>query len=383
MSAHNRNYRKSFSLLFILIFAGPASAFDAWEIEEIFSNYDGSIQYIKLSTASENQQNLAGHEIRALDGSGAPLQNFLFPSSLSGSTANRSVLIGTSAFSELTQLAVDYQLPDGFLPLDGGTVQLPEIDSLTYQRTQLPRNGSQALRADGTISAAMPANFAGLTAAVDAPVLSEFDGVTSVLNMPVVDVPGMGAVNVTMHLSSADPIQFTLGDSYIYAAGAIAGPHAAVFQSSGVLYVPGAIVGNEIYEVNMSLISETPITFGSLVALSVTPRVPVVQPPVEPPTEPPVQPPADPQADSIAAGQSIFAQVCATCHGASGGGTAQAPSLASAATQPFASLRQFIHDNMPFGNPGACVDSAASSCATDVTNYIRSAFVAGSVTVGY
>ncbi len=355
---------KGIVFVVLLFSALPAQAVDAWRISEIFSNTDGAVQYVKLTTTSNDQQGLSGRTLRALNAAGGVGQTFTFPSSLSSSqTANKSVLIGTVAFSGFTQLHVDYQLPAGFLFTEGGTVQLVGIDSVAYQRTQLPRNGVQALRFDGATVIANPVNFAGQTVTVDVAVTSLFDNGTAVLNLPVVDVPGTGIVNASLQLTRQDPFEFSLSDAYVYGGGVTAGPRAVRLLEGGVLNVPSVRVGGELYNLNMTLINSNTIVFGNLSVHSVTnePAVPAL-PPAPAPTP-------DPLVASIAAGQSRYGSLCAVCHGSKGEG-GSAPDLRAYTTASFVSLRARINGTMPRGNSGACVDNSTSSCATDVTNFI-------------
>ena len=50
-------------LIFLLLgYAGMAhAAFHLWKIDEIYSNADGSVQFIELKALSGGQQFLAGH----------------------------------------------------------------------------------------------------------------------------------------------------------------------------------------------------------------------------------------------------------------------------------------------------------------------------------
>src|SRR6185503_12801428 len=79
----------------------PASAmFHLWTIREVYSNADGSIQYVELTTSSDFQNVLAGHNLTATsDGS---VVTFTFGSSLgSTSTGGHRLLIATPGFAAL------------------------------------------------------------------------------------------------------------------------------------------------------------------------------------------------------------------------------------------------------------------------------------------
>lgn len=182
-----------------------------------------------------------------------------------------------------------------------------------------------------------------------------FDGATGVLTLPVVDVPGTGVVNAGLRLSKDNPIEFTLQSAQVYTTPVTLNNKSAQVRTGGVLYIPSVQVGSQLYELNMTLIKPDPITFGNLQVLGVTN----------------VTPPApDPLQLSITAGQSRYAQLCASCHGSNGEGALQGPSLTSSGLTSFSALRLKINTTMPLGNSSACVDSGSSTCATDTANFI-------------
>jgi mono/diheme cytochrome c family protein len=90
---------------------------------------------------------------------------------------------------------------------------------------------------------------------------------------------------------------------------------------------------------------------------------------VPPQPAPPAPPAQNPQAESIARGQSQFANLCVECHGSSGGGGI-GPNLVFSSFNTFISLRAQIDAAMPQTNPALCRDTASSTCATDVANYV-------------
>lgn len=192
-----------------------------------------------------------------------------------------------------------------------------------------------------------------------------FDGTTGVLTLPVVNAPGIGVLRATLSLSSSDPIQFSLLSADIFSTPPTLDAFSVQVQNSNTLYIPRVIVGSEYYELNMTLLSADPFVFGNLQVLSVAP-VPTPEP------EP------DPLEVSINNGQTLYAQQCAVCHGVSGNGTVQAPSLVNSNFVSFSALRNKIDTTMPQSNSNACVDSSTSTCATDISNYIINRLRTGS-----
>lgn len=120
-------------------------AFHTFEISEIFSNADGTIQYIELSQPSDEQENgegfFGGHSLTI--GS----KEFTFDGNLDDpvNTAGDHVLIATAGFAALAGLTPDYIMEDGFLPTSGGgTLTFVGVDSATWTN-QLPLDGHTAL----------------------------------------------------------------------------------------------------------------------------------------------------------------------------------------------------------------------------------------------
>ena len=141
--------------------------FATFVIDELYSNADGSVQYVVLREAQgTNGANLlAGHTLSATHTGVTKL--FTFPTDLpSATTANQRVLIGSNGFAALSPIAPDYQMPDRFLPTDGGAVNYAGVDQVTY--ATLPIDGSNALQRSGSAGANLATNFTGQTFAVPA-----------------------------------------------------------------------------------------------------------------------------------------------------------------------------------------------------------------------
>jgi hypothetical protein len=259
-------------LAWMMLVAAQTHAVEGWRITEIFSNADGSVQYIKLTTAQDNQQNLAGQRLSAFDASGRAGQTFTFPSGLSSSqTAYRSVLMGTEAFSALTQLHVDYRIPAGFLFTEGGSVRFANFDTLSYRADQLPVNGLQAMSAARTPVTPSPSNFIGQSKNVSVETTAIFNDANGVLKLPVVFAPGAGVANATLRLSNDNPIEFSLVDGYFYDGSIVPGTQAAHLED-GKLFLPDVRVGSERYAITMTLLNPDTFVFGNLEVNSVRPE---------------------------------------------------------------------------------------------------------------
>lgn len=136
--------------------------FHTYRVNEVFSNADGSIQFIELKEASNaNGQSLfSGHAITVSQPGNTP-HSFQFGHDLpSSQTAGTSVLLATQAFADLGLVTPDFIIPAGFLFTSGGaTVNFAGVSALTY--TSLPLDGSHSLSGNLSVTANTPTNFAG------------------------------------------------------------------------------------------------------------------------------------------------------------------------------------------------------------------------------
>ena len=363
------------SLAVSLLTAGtilPAyGAFDQWQINEVFSSADGSVQFVELNTTAANQIDLAGQTL--VSSSTSQQKTLTFGTSLSGDTANKRVLIATQAFTTLTGLTPDYVIDAGFLSTTGGAVSFANgTASVTYSASQLPLNGIQSINGTLVPGTASPTNFAGSSAAVTATVYANFDVSTSILNLPVVDVPTVGIANLSFDVN-LQTVQFALrNDFFLYDAGIVAGGNAAQFLPGNILAIPALPVGTELYAFKMSIVGDNPLTFGNLTEIAVTNSTPEPQPEPEPEPQP------SELQQSIERGRSDYELRCAVCHGEGGGGGSSAfgpaPNLRTSGFNSFDLLRSKIDSSMPIDAPASCRDSGASTCATDTTNYILNDF---------
>ena len=163
----------------------PAQAtFHLWYINEIYSNADGSVQYVEMKAAAAGQQFVRGHTIRST--SGSTTNSYTFPNDLPGDSAEgmdpggggygyggyggeviyKSFLIATQGFAALNVVTPDFVIPNGFLFPAGGTITFGEgADVVTHGA--LPTDNHSITR-DRTITTPTPLNFAGMTGTVPA-----------------------------------------------------------------------------------------------------------------------------------------------------------------------------------------------------------------------
>lgn len=154
-------------LLPLFLTVDPLSAdFHAWEIVEIHSNADGSVQFIELTCDENGEGELAGQ--RFVCSKGSLTNAFTFPSDISGSTLNKRLLLATAGFGSLPGgVTPNYVVPTNFLFLGHGRLNYANVDALTY--TNLPADGVRSLNRTGNsfVSATnSPRNLAGQSGSI-------------------------------------------------------------------------------------------------------------------------------------------------------------------------------------------------------------------------
>jgi serralysin len=179
------------TLIALTIFALPLPASQhLWDIQEVYTNADGSVQFIEFFTASSGQQFLNGFTLTEMSGA-TTLSSFTFPNDLplnsplaghpntASTTANQTFLVATSNFTSLYGIVPDYIIPAGFLTAGSGRVldfNVSPLESINLD--SLPTNGVQSLNGIpgdedpshfSINSTATPKNFRGETAVIPEP----------------------------------------------------------------------------------------------------------------------------------------------------------------------------------------------------------------------
>jgi hypothetical protein len=158
-----------------LVATNAVAMYHTFQIEQMFSNADGTIQFVVLQeTAGLNGENfLAGHTFTST--TGMATQTYTFNVDLPGGgdgyygpmpspTAHAHVLIATQGFANLELVTPDYVIPNGFLPLANGTLNYAGVDQVSY--AVLPTDGVSALNRSGMTISDLAMNFSGQSASV-------------------------------------------------------------------------------------------------------------------------------------------------------------------------------------------------------------------------
>jgi serralysin len=181
---------KTLASLVAAVFLVPVSAFSfahTWAIQEIYTNADGSVQFIEFFTSFSSEDFMSNQTLKfdinlmtqktmtfnnasATDGTG----------DLSGSTTNKTVLIGTANLAALYGVTPDYIIPANFFAQGSLNSLVFSASGDRVNLTNLPTNGVSSLDGlvnnFGTTAAATavnpvgtPKNFTGQTANIPEP----------------------------------------------------------------------------------------------------------------------------------------------------------------------------------------------------------------------
>jgi hypothetical protein len=156
----------------LLAFASAANAgHHQWIISELYSNPDGTIQFVELLGTANNEQGIGPFTVNTFGS--IPTSVPLAPNLPSSATAGKYVLIGTAGYATLAAAqgapAPDRVLPNNFLEIAADTVRYAGLAGTDIVYTNLPSGGVDSLDLEnpsGTVNT--PQNFAGATGSIDA-----------------------------------------------------------------------------------------------------------------------------------------------------------------------------------------------------------------------
>lgn len=223
------------SFLVLLLGSSPAlSGVHLWRVKEIFSNADGTIQFIELATCcnSMSEFGLNGQILRSNS------HSFTFPSNVSGTTLNKHVLLATSAFRAMPGAPTpDHIIADNFFSTTADTIVFSVYDTLIFPAGRLPTNGASSLNKDPNdatdttfIARNSPKNFADQT------------GIISAVSGPPGVPDGARGTTMPVRVASLDPDGSSLRISFdVLSCTNIADHHILYGQRSGLPAAPGGM----------------------------------------------------------------------------------------------------------------------------------------------
>lgn len=157
-----------FALLAVTcLFATPARAgFHLWEISEVFSSADGSVQFVEMRAQTGGQQFFqsfggASSVLRSTNSLGT--STFTFATNLPGDTTSRTCIIGTSNLASIPGgVTPNYIIPAGFVRRatggGGAAVVFGPNPSFGMVVTNLPSDGVSALIRSASGALLVPTN---------------------------------------------------------------------------------------------------------------------------------------------------------------------------------------------------------------------------------
>src|SRR5262245_2049570 len=138
-----------------------------WDVVELFTNSDGTIQFIELreTGGGAGEIGVGGHQMTSA------AKSFTIPGNVASPTSFKSILFGTPAYAALPGVPPpDFTMPVSFFSFTADTVSYVPWDSTTYTAGQLPSDGNRSLNknAAGQLSqgSSSPKNYAGTTGTV-------------------------------------------------------------------------------------------------------------------------------------------------------------------------------------------------------------------------
>ena len=157
--------RIALGVLMLVASAGSHAAFHEWKINEVYSNADGTVQFIELTTTFGNQQFLGGGTHAISTTQGGPFNVFTFPNDLPADTTNKKFLIGTAGYAALPGVPPpDYIVLNGFVFTSNVTINFASADFVTL--ASIPTNGTLSSDRNGATATNSPTNFNGATGTV-------------------------------------------------------------------------------------------------------------------------------------------------------------------------------------------------------------------------
>jgi hypothetical protein len=170
------------ALVIGLAAAGPArAAFHFWGVKEVFTNFDGTVQFIELFTNQPSESFVQGHVLTVM--SDTNTASFTLNSNVGSNTANRHMLFATPGFAALAGgVTPTFTIPANFIKPDANSITVTwssGFDTLTFPGSQLPKNGVHSL----TDAFPIPGTGTSLSVGVNSP--TNFNGAGGSVNVPI------------------------------------------------------------------------------------------------------------------------------------------------------------------------------------------------------
>ena len=148
---------------------GAFAGAHTWKVNEVFSNADGTIQFIELreSGGGAGEIGISGHQ------GSSNLRSYTIPSNVASPTSFKSLLFATPAFAALPGApAPDFIFPASSVPFfatAGGAdiFRYVAFDAWSVPAGMIPLDGYLSFNRTGEQMPNSPTNYAGATATID------------------------------------------------------------------------------------------------------------------------------------------------------------------------------------------------------------------------
>jgi hypothetical protein len=209
-------------LILQVVAATPAfAAFHLWHVKEVFTNADGSVQFIELFNSFGGEQFVANHTLRS--NSDGVIKTFNIPGNVivtpPQTTMNTHILIATPAFTSLPgAVTPDFTLPAGSVPFFNPNAINISIsfsgsnDSMTFSGSLLPKDGFNSLT--DMNASGFPPGTSNIQATANTP--TRFPNVAGQIDLrtpapgPTGDYNGNGAVDAADYVVWRDTLNQTV-----------------------------------------------------------------------------------------------------------------------------------------------------------------------------
>jgi hypothetical protein len=203
-----------------------------WDVNEVFSNADGTIQFIELREplGGAGEVNVNGHNVTS------SARSYTIPApALAPPSGFKHLLFATPAFAALPGAPTpDYVFPAGSVPffsIVNDTISYTPFDAWTFGAGLLPTDGVNSLNRDLTTGPNSPTNYAGHTGSVNA-------------NPGPPAVPDGDAGSTPMTAAKLDAAGTRLSISWDTATCSGAADHQILFgEGSQLPTAPGGVFG--------------------------------------------------------------------------------------------------------------------------------------------
>ncbi len=149
------------------MFASLASAGGhTWDVREVFSNADGTIQFIELREmgGGAGETGIGGKKVT----SQSTGNEFTIPANVAPPTSNKTILLATTAFAALPGAPTpDHIIPANFFDATGDTIRFHTNDTWVIGAGQVPLDCVNSLNDGSGAAVNSPSNYAGDTGSVD------------------------------------------------------------------------------------------------------------------------------------------------------------------------------------------------------------------------